>query len=465
MSDYQAITAEEQLQLEAETSLLGILLQHEDLVLECYIEPQEMVADSRHRLILELIKYSYNENDRVGLMAVTEAVVAYSNGDIEKQNKMLEQIGGVAYLSALQGALPNRINFDYYQRIVHNNYIVRTLKNRIQQKLLTVSADGEADKAINALRAELDELEELGKVKRSNDLVKVSDALKQHAEDIEEKALHAGEIDIYSIGKDMDNLTGGLHLEELTITAARPSVGKTAEMINESIRSLKSPNTANVVISAEMPTNQLLNRYAGAIGNIDLKVFKTGALDMDQWDRYHKAMGWLERQELYFDDTPGITIEAIERKVKKLQKELLKKGITKIVLFIDYLQLIESEKRFPNTTEKVSYISKTLKRMARRLKIAINALAQLNRGVEGRQEKRPMMSDLKDSGSIEQDADNIKFLHRDDYYDKSTEKKDIIEIIVAKQRNGPVGTVEMVFQKKFGKYLDLDRSHQGGDKK
>jgi replicative DNA helicase len=204
-----------------------------------------------------------------------------------------------------------------------------------------------------------------------------------------------------------------------------------------------------------MSAPQLVQRIVCAESNVDATRMRTGHLEGDDWEKLSMAIGALSEAQIYIDDTPGITVSDIRAKCRRLKKE---KGLGMIL--IDYLQLIQGRgKAGENRQQEVSEISRTLKQIARELEVPVIALSQLSRGVEQRQDKRPMMSDLRESGSIEQDADIVAFLYRDDYYDKESEKKNIIEIIIAKQRNGPVGTVELVFLKNFNKFVSLDRSH------
>jgi replicative DNA helicase len=209
------------------------------------------------------------------------------------------------------------------------------------------------------------------------------------------------------------------------------------------------------IFSLEMSAAQLVQRIICAESNVDAQRMRTGHLEGDDWEKLSMAIGSLSEAQIYIDDTPGITVSDIRAKCRRLKKE---KGLGMIL--IDYLQLIQGRgKAGENRQQEVSEISRTLKQIARELEVPVIALSQLSRGVEQRQDKRPMMSDLRESGSIEQDADIVAFLYRDDYYDKESEKKNIIEIIIAKQRNGPVGTVELVFLKNFNKFVSLDRSH------
>jgi replicative DNA helicase len=254
---------------------------------------------------------------------------------------------------------------------------------------------------------------------------------------------------------DLDKMTNGFQPNELIIVAARPSVGKTAFALNIAQNVAVRSTETVAIFSLEMSASQLVQRIICAESNVDATRMRTGELKGDDWEKLSMAIGALSEAQIYIDDTPGITVSDIRAKCRRLKKE---KGLG--LILIDYLQLIQGRgKAGENRQQEVSEISRTLKQIARELEVPVIALSQLSRGVEQRQDKRPMMSDLRESGSIEQDADIVAFLYRDDYYDKDSEKKNIIEIIIAKQRNGPVGTVELVFLKNYNKFVSLDRSH------
>jgi replicative DNA helicase len=248
-------------------------------------------------------------------------------------------------------------------------------------------------------------------------------------------------------------MTSGFQGGDLIIVAARPSVGKTTFALNIAQNVGIKVGEGVAVFSLEMSAPQIVKKMVSAEGNIDANRMRTGHFEGDDWERMSMAVGKLSEADIYIDDTPGITVTEIRAKCRRLAKAG-KLGL----IVIDYLQLIQSSSRGSNRQEEVSAISRTLKQLARELNVPVIALSQLSRGVEQRQDKRPMMSDLRESGSIEQDADIVAFLYRDDYYDKESEKKNIIEIIISKQRNGPVGTVELAFLKNYNKFASLDRT-------
>lgn len=269
--------------------------------------------------------------------------------------------------------------------------------------------------------------------------------------------LHSRKGDITGVPtgfRDLDRITAGFQRNDLIIVAARPSVGKTAFALNVA-QNVATKTDENVAIfSLEMGAEQLVMRMLCAEGNIDAQVLRTGALTNEDWKKLTMAMGSLSNAGIFIDDTPGIRVTEIRAKCRRLKQEY---GLGMIL--IDYLQLIQgSGGKGENRQQEVSEISRSLKALARELQVPVIALSQLSRGVEQRQDKRPMMSDLRESGSIEQDADIVSFLYREDYYDKETENQNMIEIIIAKQRNGPTGTVTLAFVKEFNKFVNIDWS-------
>ena len=237
--------------------------------------------------------------------------------------------------------------------------------------------------------------------------------------------------------------------------AARPSVGKTAFALNIAQNVGVRGKETVAIFSLEMSATQLVQRIISAEANVDADASATGFLESEDWEKITMAIGTLSEAKIYIDDSPTITVSEIRSKCRRLKRE---HGLG--LVLIDYLQLIQGRGNTDNRQQEVSEISRSLKAIARELEVPVIALSQLSRSVEQRQDKRPLLSDLRESGSIEQDADIVAFLYRDDYYNQESEKKNLIEIIIAKQRNGPVGTVELVFLKNFNKFVNLDRTHE-----
>ncbi|RTE05508.1 replicative DNA helicase [Paenibacillus whitsoniae] len=373
-----------------------------------------------------------------------------------QDSKELEAVGGVSYLSELSAAVPTTANVGYYIDRVQEMFLRReAIKTAMD---LVKQATEEQNVHAFIAMAETSALKLSDKAAPQKDFQPIKQVLLSAWDDAERRynARHTnrGITGIPSGFTDLDNMTAGFQSGDLIIVAARPSVGKTALALNvgQNVATMTGENTA--IFSLEMSVLQLAQRMICAEANIDASRMRTGFFDDDDWSKMSMAVGKLAESGIFIDDTPGMTVNEIRSKCRRLKKEK-----TLGMVIIDYLQLIQSSKRGSNRQEEVSEISRTLKQLARELEVPVIALSQLSRGVEQRADKRPMMSDLRESGAIEQDADIVAFLYRDDYYDKESEKKNIIEIIIAKQRNGPVGTVELAFLKQFNKFVNLDRTN------
>jgi replicative DNA helicase len=366
--------------------------------------------------------------------------------------KMLEEVGGVSYLSELADAVPTAANVEYYARIVEEKSILRRLirtATSIAQDSYT--REDEVDVLLNEAEKKIMEVSQR---KHSGTFQNIKDVLVQTYDNIEMLHNRKGEITGIPTGfTELDRMTAGFQRSDLIIVAARPSVGKTAFALNIAQNVATKTNENVAIFSLEMSAQQLVMRMLCAEGNINAQNLRTGKLTAEDWGKLTMAMGSLSNAGIYIDDTPSIRVSEIRAKCRRLKQE---SGLGMVL--IDYLQLIQgSGRNRENRQQEVSEISRALKALARELEVPVIALSQLSRSVEQRQDKRPMMSDIRESGSIEQDADIVAFLYRDDYYDKDSENKNIIEIIIAKQRNGPVGTVQLAFIKEYNKFVNLER--------
>jgi len=293
---------------------------------------------------------------------------------------------------------------------------------------------------------------------------KISDVVKSSFEEIDRLYDQDSDVTGLSTGyKDLDALTTGLHKDELVILAARPGMGKTAFALNLAQNAATKDQATVAIFSLEMGAEQLVNRMLCSEGSIDANALRTGQLDENQWNSLVVAMGSLSRTNVYIDDTPGSKMAEIRSKCRRLLKESGKLDL----VIIDYLQLIEGTGQ-ENRQQEVSVISRNLKKLAKELHVPVIALSQLSRGVEARQDKRPMLSDIRESGSIEQDADIVAFLYRDDYYrdeegdgensePENQEDQDVgeVEVIVGKNRSGPRGTAKLLFVKSYNKFSSI----------
>jgi replicative DNA helicase len=381
-----------------------------------------------------------------------------------KDSKELELVGGIGYITDLANATPTAANVGYYADRVVEMFLRReTIETSFEVFREAMKQPNTTDfLAMNELA--MSKLSD--RAVRDQEFKTMKSVLHEVMENTEKKYLnrhsYMGITGVASGYPDLDRMTSGFQNGDLIIVAARPSVGKTAFALNIGQSAAKykviDKNTIEVgktvaIFSLEMSAGQLGSRMVCAEGNIDAGRMRTGFLEGDDWEKLSKAIGILSDAPIHIDDSPGITVNQIRSKCRRLKKE---HGLGMIL--IDYIQLITAVRRNGmNRTQEVTEITRNLKLMARELEVPVIALSQLSRGVEQRQDKRPMMSDLRESGSIEQDADIVAFLYRDDYYDKESEKKNIIEIIISKQRNGPVGTVELAFMKNYNKFVSLDR--------
>lgn len=430
--------------IEAEQAVLGaIFLEPSSLVQASEILiPEDFYRASHQRIFNVMITLS-EKGEPVDLVTVTSELA-----DL----KLLEEIGGVSYLSDLANSVPTAANIEYYAKIVEEKSLLR----RLIRTATTIVTEGYSqDEEVDALLNEAEKsILDVSRRKNSGAFQNIKDVLVEAYDNIEQLNNRVGDITGIPTGfKELDRMTAGFQRNDLIIVAARPSVGKTAFALNiaQNVATKTDENVA--IFSLEMGAQQLVMRMLCAEGNINAQNLRTGSLTPEDWGKLTMAMGSLSNAGIYIDDTPGVKINEIQSKCRRLKQE---SGLGMIL--IDYLQLIQGSGRSgENRQQEVSEISRSLKQLARELQVPVIALSQLSRGVEQRQDKRPMMSDIRESGSIEQDADIVAFLYRDDYYDKESENKNIIEIIIAKQRNGPVGTVELAFVKEFNKFVNLER--------
>ncbi|WP_027725618.1 replicative DNA helicase [Tuberibacillus calidus] len=407
--------------------------------------PEDFYRTSHQRIFQVMLDLS-ERGEPVDVVTVTAEL---------RNQKLLDEVGGLDYISELANSTPTAANIEFYSQIVEEKSLLRRL---IRSATKIVSDGYTRDDDVDVI---LDDAEkailEVSQRKRSTAFQSIKDILVEAYDNIE--MLHNRKGDVTGIPTgfiELDRMTAGFQKNDLIIVAARPSVGKTAFALNIAQNVATKTNENVAIFSLEMGAQQLVMRMLCAEGNIDAQRLRTGKLAEEDWQKLTMAMASLSNAGIYIDDTPGIRVNEIRSKCRRLKQE---KGLGMVL--IDYLQLIQGSRtgRNENRQQEVSEISRSLKAIARELEVPVIALSQLSRGVESRQDKRPMMSDIRESGSIEQDADIVAFLYRDDYYNKESEKQNIIEIIIAKQRNGPVGTVELAFIKEYNKFVNLERHH------
>ena len=435
--------------IEAEQAVLGAIFLEQDALTSAseMLMPVDFYRTA-HQKIFQIMLELSDKGEPIDLVTATSALA---------DQGLLEEIGGVSYLAELAEAVPTAANVEYYARIIAEKSLLRRL---IRTATHIVSDGYEREDDVEGLLNEAEKkILEVSQQTNTKAFQNIKDVLVAAYDKIELLHNQKGEVTGIPTGfTELDRMTAGFQRNDLIIVAARPSVGKTAFSLNiaQNVATKTDENVA--IFSLEMGADQLVMRMLCAEGNIDAQRLRTGSLTSEDWAKLTMAMGSLSNAGIYIDDTPGIRVSEIRAKCRRLKQE---HGLGMIL--IDYLQLIQgSGKSGENRQQEVSEISRTLKGIARELEVPVIALSQLSRGVESRQDKRPMMSDIRESGSIEQDADIVAFLYRDDYYDRETENKNTIEIIIAKQRNGPVGTVELAFVKEFNKFVNLERRFDAG---
>ncbi len=428
---------------EAEQSVIGaIFLEPQALITASEILIPEDFYRSAHQKIFQTMLRLSDLGKAIDVITVTEELSSHNE---------LEDVGGISYITEIANAVPTAANVGHYAQIVSEKALLRRLI-RVATKIVEdgYTREDEVDTLLSEAESRV---MEVANRKNAGDFKHVKDVLVETYANVEHLQNRKGDITGIPTGfRDLDRLTAGFQRGDLIIVAARPSVGKTAFALNVA-QAVGTQTDENVAIfSLEMGAEQLVMRMLCAEGNIDAQVLRTGALNSEDWRKLTMATGTLSRAGIYIDDSAGIRVSEIRAKCRRLKQE---HGLGMIL--IDYLQLIQgSGLAGQNRQQEVSEISRSLKALARELEVPVIALSQLSRGVEQRQDKRPMMSDLRESGSIEQDADIVAFLYREDYYDKETEDANTIEIIVAKQRNGPTDTVKLAFKKEFNKFVSVD---------
>ena len=438
--------------IEAEQSVLGAcFLSKYALQKACESLTPDSFYDEKNGKIFSAMNALVDEKTPIDITTVTGYL---------KKNNQLTEIGGVEYLTEVLNFVPTASNIDYYIKNVEDASILRKL---IETATDIASEGYRTDETVNEI---LDNSEKkilnIVKNRKSSEFRSIKDILQKTQSDLERLSEHKGEVTGLATGwYDIDKLTTGLHPNELIIIAARPAMGKTVFALNLATHAAMTQDKSVALFNLEMSAEQLAMRILSSLGQVDGFKLRTGNLMDTDWKRINEAVSQLSNTNLVMDDTPGITIGEIRAKCRRLASS--EKGLSLVV--IDYLQLISGGKNYgANRQQEVSDISRSLKTLAMELQVPVIALSQLSRSVEAREDKRPIMSDLRESGSIEQDADIVAFLYRDDYYKKEARNEDntsIVELIVGKHRNGPTATVELLFKKDTSTMLNLSKGNRG----
>ncbi|CAI3358972.1 replicative DNA helicase [Enterococcus cecorum] len=439
--------------IEAEQAVLGAIFLDAEALVEAMaqIEPQDFYRRA-HQIIFRSMIALNDRNENIDIITL--------KSQIESENT-LEDVGGISYLTELSQVTPTASGVAHYAKIVKDK---STLRELIQAATKIVkegySQEGSVEEIVEAAEKGILNVSEK---RNSTGFQAIADVLNSTMEHIDMLSQQNEDITGLPTGyPELDKMTAGLQPEELIILAARPAVGKTAFALNIAQNIGTRTDRSVAIFSLEMGAESLVNRMLCAEGTIEAGHLRTGQLTEQEWHNLIMAMGSLSNTSIFIDDTPGIKVSEIRARCRRLAQE---KGNLGLIL-IDYLQLIEGSGR-ESRQQEVSEISRQLKKLAKELKVPVIALSQLSRSVEQRQDKRPVLSDIRESGSIEQDADIVAFLYREDYYqrqgteeDKNEEEQavdDVIEVIIEKNRSGARGTVELLFKKEYNKFASISR--------
>lgn len=432
--------------LEAEQAVLGAMMLDPEAGSSVFelLQPDDFYRDN-HRLMFSAIRDLSEKGDPVDLVSVAEA--------LHRQGR-LEQVGGITTISEIARSVPTAANVEYYARIVSEKSLLRQL---IRATSSILERGYEPGEEAHSLLEEAEKLIlDLSRQRVKDGFSVIRDVLLDTFEKIEHLYANKGNLTgVPTFFTELDRMTSGWQPSDLVIIAARPSMGKTALVLNMAQNASVRAKVPVAIFSLEMSKEQLVQRMLCGEAMVDQQRVRTGDLLDADWPKLTRAVGPLSEAPIFIDDTVGISLAELRSKARRLKTE---HDLGMII--IDYLQLLSVGKKSESRQQEVAQISRALKGLARELKVPVIALSQLNRGVEQRQDKRPIMSDLLESGAIEADADVISFIYRDEYYHPDSEKKGIAELIIAKHRNGPVGAVELGFLKEFTKFVNLDRQHQ-----
>ncbi len=428
--------------IEAEEAVLGSLLIDADAIIRiATVLRAEDFYREKHGWIYEAILDLHERREPVDLLTVCDEL---------ERREQLDEVGGTVFVTSLVNAVPTSIHAEHYARIIERAATRRRLIDAAGQ----IAALGyqEADDVGEVVDRAEQLLFGVSERRISRDLVPIKQVLSDYYDRIEYLTRHQGEVIGIPTGfADIDGLLGGLQRSDMIILAARPSVGKTSLALSMAHNAALKFGQRVAFFSLEMSSEQVVQRLISAETGIDSQTLRQGKIAGDEWARFMKATSDLSETHLYIDDTPGISALELRTKARRLQAEF---GID--LLMIDYLQLMRGDTRSENRVQEISSISRSIKALARELNVPIVALSQLSRGVEARTDKRPILSDLRESGALEQDADVVIFIYRDELYNENTERKNIADVIVAKHRNGPTGVVSLYFKKELAQFREAE---------
>lgn len=425
---------------EAERSALGAVMLNKEALLDVAeeVKPEDFYNES-HREIFDAIMKLYRENTAVDMLTVCEEL---------NRRKALDMVGGRAYIATLTAEVPSTANAGEYAKIVAEKAMLRRLIAAAEG--ITVKGYDDKMAAEELLDIAEGDIFRIAQKRQRNDYAKIQDVLMKNLRIIDEAVKNKGQVIGLPTGfKQLDEKTSGLQPSDLIIVAARPGMGKTAFALNIAQQSAVKAGASVLIFSLEMSQEQLGQRLIAMQSRVESEKLKKGTLDVKDWDRINYALNELNNTKIVIDDTAGISIMEMRNKCRRLKAE---QGLDLIV--VDYLQLMTFDGRADSRQQEISALSRHLKLLAREMNCPVIVLSQLSRAPEMRQDKRPMLSDLRESGSIEQDADIVMFLYRDDYYNENTEKPGVCEINIAKHRSGPTDRIDLTWVARYTKFSD-----------
>ena len=426
--------------VEAEQSVLGSILLDKEAMISVSetLVPEDFYKEA-HKVIYESMLKLYNSQSEIDLITLTDEL---------RDQGYLDDIGGIAYITSLSTIVPTTSNIKYYINIVKEKSISRQLISAAND-IINLGYDS-STKVEDVLENAEKKIFDISQERTTNDFQPINQVLTETLSMLEKLYEEKSDVTGLTTGfRDLNKKINGLQRSDLLLIAARPAMGKTAFALNLVQNAALKGDASVAVFSLEMSKEQLVQRMVAAQSSVELKKIKTGTLAANDWPRITDGMAVLSGAKIHIDDTPGIKISELRSKCRKLKIE---KGLD--LVLIDYLQLMEGEGQNESRQQEIAKISRSLKILAKELDCPVVALSQLSRAPEQRADHRPMLSDLRESGSIEQDADIVMFLYRDEYYNPDTEKKNIGEVIVAKNRHGETGTVELVWFGGIQKFAD-----------
>lgn len=441
MADNQSLKVPPQ-NVDAERSVIGGMLIDPSGVTKVleFLAPDDFYKKS-HQVIFDAVINLYQKNEPADLVTITEVL---------RSEGTLEAAGGASYMSTLVDSMPTAANIVYYAKIVHEKAILRKLIQSATE-IIEMGYDAKAGGVDDFLDQAERIIFEIAQRRFKPSFVAVKDIVKDTFKIIEElyekKEVVTGVPTGFS---ELDKLTAGFQRSDLIIVAGRPSMGKTAFALNLAAFASMEGGFPSAIFSLEMSKEQLVQRLLCSEARVDASKLRGGFLSNSDWPKLTRAAGSLSDADIYIDDTPAINVLEMRAKARRLQKE---KGLGLVV--VDYMQLMRGLGKIESREREISEISRSLKALAKELNVPVIALSQLNRALENRQDKRPQLADLRESGSIEQDADVVMFVYRDEVYNKETEDRGVAEIIIGKQRNGPIGRVRLAFLNQYTRFDNL----------